>query len=71
MSVRGLETLSETEGPLEALVHPIHTTDKVAKSQGDGVIHSRSRRGQAPAQNFLDANPSLSELDCPGCLFGV
>lgn len=61
----GLETLSETEGPLENLVQPLHTTDKVTNSQEEGVIHSRSWRGQAPAQNLLDPHPSLSELDCP------
>lgn len=61
----GLETLSETEGPLENLVQPLHTTDKVAGSQEDGVILARSWRSRAPTQTFLDPNPLLSELDCP------
>lgn len=34
----GLETLSETEGPLENPVQPLHTTDKVTESQEDGAM---------------------------------
>lgn len=48
----GLETLSETEGPVENLVQPLHTTERGAESQGDAVIHSGSWRGQTPIQNF-------------------
>lgn len=68
VSLWGLETLSETEGPLENLAQPLHPTDKATESQADSVIHSGSRRGRAPTQNFLDPNPLLSELDCPSCL---
>lgn len=48
----GLETLSETEGPLEDLAQPLHTTEEGAESQGDAVILSGSERGQLPTQNF-------------------
>lgn len=56
----GFRTLSETDGPLENLVQPLHIADRAKEGQEDEVIYSGSQRSRAGTQNFLDPDPLCS-----------